>query len=109
MMKSLKQTRFMRSSKSGKICGGQVNIEITFGMIIIVILMLATIRVFFWVSDDIAARRIAHETTLTEGNPGANIDDNYKQIRPRFYEGIEMDGVAVNSEIFGGTNRMGNL
>jgi len=84
--------------------GGQVNIEITFSMIIIVMLLLGMIRVFFWVGNDLADRRRAHEATLTGDVPpdlDPAMDRSYKQIRPTFYEGTPMDAITINSEIFG--------
>ncbi len=83
---------------------GQTIIESTFGIIVLVLLMLGMIRVFFWVGADLSSRRAAHEQTLVSPvRLGVN-SDYYRQIRPVFYEGIPMDATTVNSEIFG-TNR----
>ncbi len=87
---------------------GQVNIEITFSMIIIVMLLLSMIRVFFWVGNDLASRRQAHEDTMTGDIPenmDSSTDKSYKQIRPVFYEGTPLDASTINSEIFG-VNRL---
>ncbi len=81
---------------------GQTMIESTFSVIVIVMLLLSMVRVFFWVGTDLAGRTAAHEQTLISDVPAAgDIDDNYRQIRPVFYEGTPMDAATVNSEIFG--------
>lgn len=83
---------------------GQTIIESTFGIIVLVLLMLGMIRVFFWVGADLSSRRAAHEQTLVSPVRLGVDSDHYRQIRPVFYEGIPMDATTVNSEIFG-TNR----
>ena len=98
------QDRDKFMGKIKEISRGQVNIEITFSMIIIVMLLLSMIRVFFWVGNDLADRRRAHEDTLTGDEPAdyaPSLDKNYKQIRPVFYEGTPIDAATVSSEIFG--------
>ncbi len=84
-------------------CSGQTLIESTFSMIVIVALLLSMVKVFFWVGTDLAARAAAHEQTLVTDVPVGSVDinDNYRQIRPVFYEGTPMDAATVNSEIFG--------
>ncbi len=79
---------------------GQTMIESTFSTIVIVMLMLGMVKVFFWVGSDLAGRRVAHETTLISP-VNMDINDNYRQIRPAFYEGQPMDASTINSEIFG--------
>ncbi len=80
---------------------GQTLIEGTFSVIVIVMLLFAMIRVFFWVGEDLSSRAAAHERTLVEGVMTSDIDENYRQIRPTFYEGTPMDAATVNSAIFG--------
>lgn len=80
---------------------GQTLIEGTFSIVIIVMLLLAMVRVFFWVGTDLANRAAAHEQTLVTSVADDKIDQNYRQIRPVFYEGTPMDATTVNSEIFG--------
>ena len=55
---------------------GQVILEFTFCMIVILIMMYGVIKVFHWTGRDIVARQRAHETTLF-----ANVSPR-KQIDP---------------------------
>ena len=81
---------------------GQTMIEITFSVIVVVLLILSMVKVFFWVGTDLSNRRAAHEQALVSPDEsGGNLDDQYRQIRPQFYEGTPMDATTVNSEIFG--------
>ena len=80
---------------------GQTLIESTFSMIVIVMLILSMVKVFYWVGTDLSNRRAAHEQTLISPIPAGDVDDNYRQIRPVFYEGTPMDATTINSEIFG--------
>lgn len=84
---------------------GQTMIESTFSVIVIVILLLGMVKVFFWVGTDLANRVAAHEKTLISDVPAGEITDNYRQIRPVFYEGTPLDGAAFESDIFG-SNRL---
>lgn len=78
---------------------GQTNIEMTFSVVVILIMFLGMIRVCYWVGNDLSGRRDAHVRTLTEPI-GSDINENYKQIRPSFYDGKPMDAVTVSSNIF---------
>ncbi len=80
---------------------GQTMIEGTFSVMVIVMLLLSMVKVFFWVGTDLSNRRAAHEQTLISPVPAGDINDNYRQIRPVFYEGTPIDGLAINSDIFG--------
>ena len=84
---------------------GQASIEITFSVIVVVMLMLSMVRVFYWVSNDLSARRQAHEQTLTNMVNSSAVDDNYRQIRPVYYEGTPIDAATISSDIFG-VNRL---
>jgi len=55
---------------------GQVILEFTFCMIVILIMMYGVIKVFHWTGRDIVARQRAHELTLTANviNPRIQID-----------------------------------
>lgn len=79
---------------------GQVNIEITFSFIVVMMLILGMIKVFYWVSDDLTARRVAHENSLIEWSPAGDINDNYRQIRPVFYESSAINGVVLDNDFF---------
>lgn len=95
--------RRLRLSSKDLVClsTGQTLIEGTFSIVIIVMLLLAMVRVFFWVGTDLANRAAAHEQTLVTRVADANLEESYLQIRPVFYEGTPMDATTVNSEIFG--------
>lgn len=84
---------------------GQTMIESTFGVLVIVMLILSLVRVFFWVGADLAARSSAHERTLVTDITSDDIDQNYRQIRPTFYEGLPMNATTIRSDIFG-VNRL---
>lgn len=64
---------------------GQAAIELTFSLIIVVVLIIGTVRFFFWAARDLSARREAHEAVLKDtgrGRPG----DVANAIRPKFFE-----------------------
>lgn len=84
---------------------GQTMIESTFGVLVIVMLILSLVRVFFWVGADLAARSSAHERTLVTDVTSTDMDENYRQIRPTFYEGLPMNATTIRSDIFG-VNRL---
>lgn len=85
---------------------GQTMIESTFSMIVIVMLLLSMVKVFFWVGASLSNRRAAHEQTLVSPvPPGGDMNDNYRQIRPVYYEGTPMDAATIRSDIFG-SNRL---
>ncbi len=99
--------KFWNILRKPRLVIGQATIESTFSIIVIVMLILSMIRLFFWVGSDLAARRVAHEQVLltpVSGGPGT-IDENYRQIRPMFYEGSPMDATTISSDIFG-ANRL---
>ena len=78
---------------------GQANIEMTFSVIILVVLILATVKVFQWVGKDLAGRREAHET-LINTDFGTDRYAPLKQLRPVFYYSAPMNA-TINSAIFG--------
>ncbi len=84
---------------------GQTMIESTFGVLVIVMLILSLVRVFFWVGADLAARSAAHERTLVTPVTSDDVNENYRQIRPMFYEGLPMNATTIRSDIFG-VNRL---
>jgi hypothetical protein len=47
---------------------GQVSLEFTFCMIIVLIMIYGVMRVFQWTGRDLAERRIAHERILTDSS-----------------------------------------
>ncbi len=85
---------------------GQTLIESTFSMIVIVMLLLGMVKVFYWIGADLSSRRAAHENTLTQPIDNTETyDDNYRQIRPIYYQGTPMDATTFDSDIFG-SNRI---
>ena len=69
---------------------GQVVLEFTFAMIIVMLMIYGAMKVFQWTGEDLARRRIAHDERLTNtqiirdyddfpDGPAANID-------PYFYD-----------------------
>lgn len=79
---------------------GQSTIEFTFSMVVTVLLILGLIRVFQWTGNDLAERRVAHETALLDGSCGDGPTCPLEQIRPTFFYSAELRA-AVNSNIFG--------
>ena len=77
---------------------GQVMIEFTFSLIVVMIMIYGLMKVFEWTGKDQAMRRITHDESLT-----ADIDRSYhrnnpgegplKQIDPYFYTPISMNAI----------------
>ena len=77
--------------------GGQVILEFTFCMIIILLMIYGLTKVAFWTGKDFAARSISHDNVLTTriledygGSPG---DGPLRQIDPYFYTPIGMNAI----------------
>jgi len=66
---------------------GQVILEFTFCMIVILIMIYGVIKVFHWTGKDIVKRRIAHDAALIGG--GSPRD----QIKPYFSAPSKMDAI----------------
>lgn len=73
---------------------GQVTLEFTFALIVIVLLVLGMIRVFQWGGKDLYQRRLAHETLLESNVPPLN------QLEPYFYSSTTFNA-AKPSNVFG--------
>ena len=66
---------------------GQVILEFTFCMIVILIMIFGVIKVFHWTGTDIVERQTAHTTVLLEDvSPREQID-------PFFYQPVRMNAI----------------
>ena len=74
----------VRKTKNFK---GQVMVEFTFCMVIILIMLWSMIQIMGWVSRDPVARRQAHYSTLRSGG------DVSDQLSAYFYRPIAMNAV----------------
>ncbi len=92
---------------------GQVILEFTFTMIVIMIMIYAMVKIFQWTGTDLAERRIDHDASLANGiqeDWGACIGPSFfgsclsnqfipfsdgpiKQIDPYFHKPLEMNAV----------------
>ncbi len=66
---------------------GQVILEFTFSLIVIMLLLYGTMMVFRWSGVDLADRIITHNNVLING--GGSLD----QINPYFYKGTPMNSM----------------
>ena len=79
---------------------GQVIMEFTFCMIIVMLMIFSTMMIFRWVGLDLAERRMAHDEALTQDVP-ASPEYSYAQrsqgpmiqLQSRFYKPIKMNAV----------------
>ena len=69
---------------------GQVIIEFTFCMIIVLLMIYGVTKVFFWAGRDLVERRKAHDNVLTGGGSPS------QQIAPDFYTPVKMNAIWVN-------------
>lgn len=69
-------------------------IEFSFCMIICAVLLYGLIKIFVWSGKDLALRREAHESVLTD-----NRITPKEQIRPTFYYSTRFNA-AVDSNIY---------
>jgi len=67
---------------------GQVILEFTFCMIVILIMIYGVTKVFFWTGRDAADRRIAHDAALRNDQATP-----LEQISPDFYIPTKMDAI----------------
>lgn len=74
-------------------------VEFTFGIVIVVLLLLGMIKVFSWAARDLTDRRQRHEVSLII-DPGDCPACPLQQVNPYFYESTAV-GFAKNSNIFG--------
>ena len=75
---------------------GQVILEFTFCMIIIMLMMYGVAKVFFWTGEDFSERSIAHDAVLVTGIVESYLDISsgpLRQVDPYFYTPIKMDAV----------------
>jgi len=66
---------------------GQVILEFTFCMIVILIMIYGVIKVFHWTGIDIVERQRAHETILLEDVSSRD------QITPFFYAPVRLNAI----------------
>jgi len=76
---------------------GQVILEFTFCMIVILIMIYGVIKVFHWAGRDLVERQRAHEATLVSDEEtrvlwSSRVDPK-QQIDPYFYDPIRMDAI----------------
>ena len=70
---------------------GQVTLEFTFSMILVLLIMYGVIRVMGWLSLTLAERRVASENSLTKRTDVENWRNIYRdpspllQLEPEFY------------------------
>ena len=66
---------------------GQVILEFTFCMIVVLLMIFGVMKVFHWAGKDIVERRIAHDDLLfSEVSPRDQID-------PYFYAPVKMNAI----------------
>ena len=78
---------------------GQSTLEFTFVMVAVALLILSLARVFTWVGQDLAQRRIAHDGVLTR-DCGATGSCPLSQLRDVFFISNRIDA-AADSDIYG--------
>jgi len=84
ILKKRKKTRLNSSPFARK---GQVMLEFTFCMIVVLLMIYGVTKAFLWAGLDLAERNIAHESMLEGGgSPKA-------QIRPDFYTPVGMNTI----------------
>jgi len=66
---------------------GQVILEFTFCMIVILIMIYGVVKVFHWAGSDLVERQIAHKAVLL------NDVTPRQQIRPDFYAPVRMNAI----------------
>lgn len=69
---------------------GQVVIEFTFCLIIVLLMIYGVTKVFFWAGRDLVERRKAHDALLTADAAPP------QQINPDFYTPVKMNAIWVN-------------
>jgi hypothetical protein len=69
---------------------GQVIIEFTFCLIIVLLMIYGVTKVFFWAGRDLVERRKAHDELLISGGSPP------QQIAPDFYTPVKMNAIWVN-------------
>ena len=68
---------------------GQVVIEFTFCLVIVLLMIYGVTKVFFWAGRDLVERRKAHdELLISDASP-------LQQIAPDFYTPVEMNAIWV--------------
>lgn len=87
----------LKPRKNNKLYG-QVIIEFTFCMIIVMLMMYSLIKIFRWTGVDLAERRIAHDVTLksavTRDYSASSLGDGpMGQIDTYFYSPIKINAV----------------
>ena len=68
---------------------GQVVIEFTFCLIIVLLMIYGVTKVFFWAGRDLVERRKAHDALLTSDVTPP------QQIAPDFYTPVKMNAIWV--------------
>ena len=91
----------MKKKSGMRIRNAQSTLEFTFGMICTVLLIWGMFRIFVWVGGDLYLRRQAHEDALLKDPGCTDSACPLQQMRPSFMETTHLEGVAVNSSIFG--------
>ena len=85
------KNNFLENNQKPK---GQVILEFTFCMIILLLLIYGCIKAFRWAGVSLADRRITHESTLfsSPNELYSALDDGpLKQINPDFYKPLPMN------------------
>ena len=67
---------------------GQVILEFTFCMIVILIMIYGVIKVFHWAGKDVVERQRAHDAVLLDSDLSPR-----EQIDPRFYAPVKMNAI----------------
>ena len=80
----------------GREASGQVMLEFTFCVIVILLMLFSLIMVTRWAGVDLGERRKAHDQILVRGSPADGVT-NYmvpeRQLDPYFYDAIKMNAV----------------
>lgn len=87
MFKSLKEKKESRRASTPRVSGGQVILEFTFCMIVVLIMIFGVTKVFHWTGRDLVERRMAHDSLLTSGGSPD------QQIDPFFYSPVKMNAI----------------
>ena len=91
MLRLRTQKHILKFFDSDKTIKGQLLMEFTFTMIVILLMFWGVMMIFRWTGMDLAERRIAHEMTLT-GNINGRFGPQ-QQLDPYFYEPISMNAI----------------
>ena len=82
--------------QDNKYLAGQVMLEFTFCMAVVLLMLFSLIMVLRWVRVDLAERRRSHDESIVRGSPDDGVTNRMipmEQLDPFFYRPIRMNAV----------------